>query len=66
MCVKGAAVRVRTDPSLAFEERLMTVKSSERLIVSIERISRSVATEVDIADLEPVTGGSDQRWRPAQ
>jgi len=50
----GRRVRVRSGPLCGVEGTLVRRKEGYRLIVSIELIMRSVATEVDEADVEPI------------
>ncbi len=50
----GRRVRVRSGPLSGMEGILLRRKDGFRLVLSIELITRSVATEVDEADVEPV------------
>jgi len=50
----GKRVRVRSGPLSGMEGILVRRKDGFRLVLSIELIMRSVATEVDEADVEPV------------
>jgi len=50
----GRRVRVRSGPLSGVEGVLVRRKDGFRLVLSIELIARSVATEVDEADVEPV------------
>ena len=50
----GRRVRVRNGPLFGIEGTFVRRKEGYRLIISIELIMRSVATEVDEADVEPV------------
>jgi transcription antitermination factor NusG len=50
----GRRVRVRSGPLCGVEGTLVRRKEGYRLIISIELIMRSVATEVDEADVEPI------------
>jgi len=50
----GGRVRVRSGPLAGVEGILTRRKDGFRLVLSIELIMRSVATEVDEADVEPV------------
>jgi transcription antitermination factor NusG len=50
----GRRVRVRSGPLSGLEGMLVRRKEGFRLVLSIELIMRSVATEVDEADVEPV------------
>lgn len=49
----GRRVRVRNGPLCGIEGTLIRRKEGYRLIISIEIIMRSIATEVDEADVEP-------------
>lgn len=51
----GRRVRVRNGPLCGVEGTLIRRKEGYRLIISIELIMRSVATEVDEADVEPIS-----------
>jgi transcription antitermination factor NusG len=48
----GQRVRVRTGPLQGLEGILVRRKNVSRLVVSIDLIMRSVAAEIDVADLE--------------
>lgn len=50
---EGAWIRVRRGPLTGAEGRLVQIKSQTRLVLSINLLSRSVATEVDARDVEP-------------
>jgi transcription antitermination factor NusG len=50
----GARVRVRSGPLAGLEGILVRRKDKFRIVLSIELIMRSIAVEVDEADLEPV------------
>jgi transcription termination/antitermination protein NusG len=50
----GRRVRVRSGPLAGTEGILLRKKDQFRLIVSIELIMRSVAVEIDAADVEPL------------
>jgi transcription antitermination factor NusG len=50
---EGAWVRVRRGVLAGIEGRLVRVKSQARLVLSVELLSQSVATEVDARDVEP-------------
>lgn len=50
----GRRVRVRNGPLCGVEGTLVRRKEGYRLIISIELIMRSVATEIDEADVEPI------------
>ena len=49
----GRRVRVKTGPLEGFEGILVRRKHKYRIVVSIDLIARSIAAEVDIADIEP-------------
>jgi len=51
---KGAWVRVKHGPLRDIEGRLVCVKNQTRLILSVEILSQSVATEVDANDVEVI------------
>jgi transcription antitermination factor NusG len=51
----GRRVRIRNGPLCGVEGTLVRRKEGYRLIISIELIMRSVATEVDEADVEPIS-----------
>jgi len=51
---EGSWVRMRRGPLAGVEGRLIKVKSQTRLVLSIELLSQSVATEVDAWDVEPI------------
>ena len=50
---EGSLIRVRRGPLTGVEGRLVQIKSQSRLILSVDLLSRSVATEVDARDIEP-------------
>jgi transcription antitermination factor NusG len=50
---KGSWVRVRRGPLCGLEGRLIQIKSETRLVLSVDLLSRSVATEVYAQDIEP-------------
>jgi len=50
----GHRVRVRTGPLRGLEGILVRKKNVSRLVVSLDLIMRSVAAEIDVAELEPV------------
>jgi transcription termination/antitermination protein NusG len=50
---EGSWIRVRRGPLTGVEGRLVQIKSETRLVLSINLLSRSVATEVDARDVEP-------------
>jgi transcription antitermination factor NusG len=50
---EGSWIRVRRGPFTGVEGRLIQVKNQTRLVLSIDLLSRSVATEVDARDVEP-------------
>src|SRR5262249_20304508 len=51
---EGCRVRVRRGPLRGLEGWLVRTKRNARLVLSIEVLSQSVATEVGFADVEPV------------
>lgn len=52
---EGRRVRIRSGPMVGVEGILVRRKGTCRVILSIESIMRSVAVEVDEADIEPLT-----------
>jgi transcription termination/antitermination protein NusG len=52
----GKRVRVRRGPLKDVEGFLVRVKSQARLIISVDLLAQSVATEVDVNDVDPVDG----------
>ncbi len=50
----GQRVRVRSGSLTGVEGILVEVKNSRRLVVSIDLLQRSVAAEIDRADVEPL------------
>jgi transcription antitermination factor NusG len=50
----GHRVRVRTGPLHGLEGILVRKKNGSRLVISLDLIMRSVAVEIDVAELEPV------------
>jgi len=50
---EGSWIRVRRGPFTGVEGWLVQIKSQTRLVLSINLLSRSVATEVDARDVEP-------------
>ena len=51
---EGARVRVRCGPLKDIEGTLIRIKQQTRLVLSVDLISHSVATEVDLADVEVI------------
>ncbi len=51
---EGSRVRVRRGPLKDIEGTLIRIKQQTRLVLSVDLISHSVATEVDLADVEVV------------
>jgi len=51
---EGAWVRVRRGPLRDVEGRLVRIKSRARLVLSVDLLSQSVATEIDARDVEVV------------
>jgi transcription antitermination factor NusG len=50
----GRRVQIKSGPLMGLEGILIRKKGSLRFVVSVDLIQRSVATEVDIADIDPV------------
>jgi transcription antitermination factor NusG len=50
----GRRVRVTTGPLQGLEGILARKKNSSRFVISLDLIMRSVAAEIDVAELEPV------------
>jgi len=50
----GHRVRVRTGPLRGLEGILVRKKNGSRFVISLDLIMRSVAAEIDVAELEPV------------
>jgi transcription antitermination factor NusG len=50
----GQRVRVRSGPLQALEGILVRKKNGSRFVISLDLIMRSVAAEIDVAELEPV------------
>ena len=59
----GRRVRVRSGPFVGLEGILVRRKDKFRVVLSIELIMRSVAVEVDEADIEPA---AEAVWRPGR
>ncbi len=57
---EGDTVRVKRGALRGVEGTLVRVKNRARLVVSVTLLARSVAVEIDVADIEPVL-----RSRPA-
>jgi transcriptional antiterminator NusG len=57
---EGCRVRVKRGPLKSVEGILERFNNRARLVLSIELLSRSVATEIDVRDVEPVA----QPWHP--
>jgi len=53
---EGAMVRIWRGPLKDLEGLLVRIKSQTRLVLSVELLSRSVSTEVDASDVEPLRG----------
>jgi len=49
---EGAWVRVKYGPLEGVEGRLTRIKNASRLVLSVEMLSQSVATEIDAGDVE--------------
>jgi len=52
---KGRHVRIRSGPMTGMEGFLVRRKDKFRVVISVDLIMRSVAAEVDEADIEPLT-----------
>lgn len=52
---EGAWVRIRCGPLKDLEGLLVRIKNQTRLVLSVQLLSRSVSTEVGLADVEPVS-----------
>ncbi len=52
----GRRVRVKTGPLQGLEGILVRKKNRSRFVISVDLIMRSVAVEIDVADLEPIHG----------
>lgn len=52
----GRRVRVRTGPLQGLEGILVRKKNRSRFVISVDLIMRSVAAEIDVAELEPIHG----------
>lgn len=50
----GQRVRVKTGPLQGLEGLLLRRKKTSRFVISLDLIMRSVAVEIDIAELEPI------------
>lgn len=50
----GQHMRVRTGPLQGLQGILVSKKNRTRFVISLDLIQRSVAAEIDVADLEPV------------
>jgi transcription antitermination factor NusG len=50
----GRRVRVRTGPLQGLEGILVRKKNRSRFVISVDLIMRSVAVEIDVAELEPI------------
>lgn len=57
---EGSRVRVRRGPLRDVEGLLIRVKGQDRLVISVELLSQSVATEVDARDVEAVAASRAQ------
>ena len=56
---EGARVRVSRGPLKGIEGSLLRVKNEFRLLVAISLLSQSVATEVDIGDIDPIPAAGE-------
>jgi transcription antitermination factor NusG len=50
----GHGVRVRSGPLQGLEGMLVRRKNESRFVISLDLIMRSVAVEIDVAELEPI------------
>ncbi len=50
----GRRVRVRNGPVQGMEGIFVRKKNGSQFVISLDLIVRSVATEIDVAELEPV------------
>lgn len=60
---EGAWVRVKRGPLKDLEGLLVRVKSKTRLVLSVSLLSQSVATEIDIADVQVLRPAGARRMR---
>lgn len=60
---EGARVRIVRGPLRDVEGLLLKVKNQARLVVSINLLSRSVSTEIDIRDAEAIQGATQRTGR---
>jgi len=51
---KGMLVRVLRGPLMGIEGVFVCRKSGDRIVISVDLIAKSVATEIDISDVEPI------------
>ena len=51
---EGASVRVKSGPLQGIEGLLIQVKNQNRLLLSLNLLARSVATEIDLCDVEMI------------
>lgn len=61
--VVGDRVRIKAGPLCGMHGILIRKKSSLRVVLSISEIGRSLAVEVDVADIERVPGSTPSRER---
>jgi transcription antitermination factor NusG len=57
----GRRVRVKSGPFQGLEGIILRRRNMRRLVLSFELILRSVAVEVDVADLQPVWGAEGKK-----
>jgi transcription antitermination factor NusG len=50
----GRRVRIKSGPLAGFQGILLRKKKSYRLVLSVEMIRRSIAVDVDMADIDPL------------
>ena len=55
---EGSWVRVKYGPLEGLEGLLTRIKNSSRLVLSVEMLAQSVATEIDAADVEVIRPGA--------
>jgi transcription antitermination factor NusG len=63
---EGSWVRVNHGPLEGVEGLLTRIKNSSRLVLSVQMLAQSVATEIDAADVEVIKPGADQPQQTRQ
>jgi transcription antitermination factor NusG len=63
---EGAWVRVKRGPLKEMEGLLVRVKSKTRLVLSVSLLSQSVATEIDMSDVEVLKPGKNRKGEGAR